>query len=79
MPCMYFNSPQGCPKTEDECLYKHRKATEEEKKKFPKPRSPSPAGKRTPCATFMKTGTCAYGDQCRRSHDPADFPANKRG
>ena len=74
LPCMKFNSPGGCDKSEKDCLYAHRIATPEEKAKFPKPRSPSPAGRRQPCFAWFKDRTCRFGDKCKFSHDPKDAP-----
>ena len=76
--CSFFQVGQ-CHKADNECRYKHVKVTDPEeikkhaelRKKFPQSRSASPhqnKGTRV-CQAMVQTGKCAYGSDCKFSHD----------
>ena len=39
------------------------------------PRGESPHAGKSPCHTFMATGSCKYGDSCKYSHGEPTLPA----
>ena len=69
-PCFMFYEGR-CPKSAADCEWGHRQPTEDELKTYKRirGRSPSPAAKPRPCATFAKTKSCPLGNNCAYSHD----------